>query len=121
MTVGERVREVRGTKTLAEFSELLGVKGSNISNIENNRSQMSLELAIKISEVYGVSLDWLLRGTGNKDGSLPKTDDTQENYVTISKDELLSLYKRLNQQQEAEIGKLQKQVESAKNIKGVVD
>lgn len=121
MTVGERVREVRGIKTLEEFSRLLGVKGANISHIENNRSQMSLELAVKISEVYGVSLDWLLRGTGNKDGSPAKTDDPQENYVTISKDELLNLYKRLNQQQEEEIGKLQKLVELTKNIKGTVD
>lgn len=107
-------------KTLAEFSELLGVKSANISSIENNRSQMSLELAIKISEVYSVSLDWLLKGNGTRDGSPPKTEDPQGDYIKISKDELIGLYRQLNQQQQAEIGKLQKQSQATKNIEGAV-
>lgn len=117
MTVGQRLREVRGTKTLNEFSEKLGVKASNISNIENGRSLMSVDLAIKISELYNVSLDWLLRGTGTRDGAPPQASDPKvdNNYITISKDELLDLYKRLNRKQEDEIDKLQGQIK-VKNI-----
>ncbi|WP_428661041.1 helix-turn-helix domain-containing protein [Runella sp.] len=118
MTVGERVREVRGIKTLNEFSEKLGVKAANISSVENNRSQMSLELAIKISEVYGVSLDWLLKGTGTKDGTLPKLDEHSENYITITKDELISLQRQAMKNKDEKIEQLQKQVQT-KNINPV--
>lgn len=115
MSVGRRLREIRGTKTLEEFSKLLGVKGPNISHIENDRSKMSLELAIKISEVYGVSLDWLLKGVGTKDGIATIAKESEENYIKISKDELISLQKQALKNKDEQIVQLQKQVQT-KNI-----
>lgn len=114
MSIGQRVKQLRGKLTLKEFAEPLGVSGAAISNIESDRSEPSNDLSIKICEIYGCTMDWLIRGVETNTFKEP-----QENYVTISKDELLDLYKKLNQQQEQQISKLQEQVQSTKNIEGV--
>lgn len=127
MTIGQRFKELRGNLTLKVFAEPLGVSPSAISNIENDRAEPSVELALKISQVYKVSLDWLLKGEGRRDGLSGKTVEPDENFVKISKDELIALQRQalknkeeeLVQQQE-QIGKLQKQVQATKNIEGAV-
>lgn len=116
MTVGDRLREIRGMKTLSEFSEKLGVKSANISHIENGRSQMSIELAIKISEVYTVSLDWLLKGTGTKDGTKAKVEEPTDNFITISKDELISLQRQALRNKDEILEEQTKKIEQLKNI-----
>lgn len=118
MTIGQRFKELRGNLTLKVFAEPLGVSPSAISNIENDRAEPSVELALKISQVYKVSLDWLLKGEEKP----PVAQEANEAYITISKDELLDLYKKLSKKQEDEltqkqeqIGELQKQIQ-VKNI-----
>ena len=91
MSVDQRVRALRGIKTLSEFSEKLGTKAANILNIENGRSGLSVELAFKIAEVCGVSLEWLLRGE-EKPVIVQKL---AEGYITIRKDEILDIYRQL--------------------------
>ncbi len=113
MTIGQRLRELRGIKTLSEFSEKLGAKAANISNIENERSGLSVELAIKITEVCQVSLDWLL--TGEEKTSL--RHKPEPGYVTIPKDELLELYKQLCQKQEIKIHQLEKELKTVSGRK----
>ena len=113
MTVGERLKQVRGRVPLREFAEPLGVTATQISAIEHDKSGLSVELAIKIAKTYNVSLDWLLMGEEKPPKEKEKVSDN--NYITISKDELLDLYKRLNRKQEDEIDKLQGQIK-VKNI-----
>ncbi|MCA0231574.1 MAG: helix-turn-helix domain-containing protein [Bacteroidetes bacterium] len=119
MTVGERLRQVRGSKSLEEFCNPLSVKGGNISSIENGRSKMSIDLAIEISEVYRVSLDWLLKGIGTKNGEPEKVEEPQADYITISKDELIQLQRLALGKKDEQIGELKKQVAQTKNIEGV--
>ncbi len=38
-------------------AEALGISKAQISYIENDKSDFSLELAVKIADIYGVSLD----------------------------------------------------------------
>lgn len=66
MTTGERIRELRGKLTLEDFSQKFEVSAQQISRLENDKSGISPELAIKICDVYNCSLDWLLRGIGSK-------------------------------------------------------
>ncbi|WP_037326897.1 helix-turn-helix domain-containing protein [Runella zeae] len=125
MSVGQRLRWLRGTKTLQEFAEPLGIVLSGISNIESGRSKMSLDLAEKISEVYGCTLDWLIKGVGTWNGQ-PENDAPAKqsiDVVTIPKDELLDLYRRLDrknteeiQKKEAKIEELEQNLEKAKNV-----
>lgn len=66
MSLGQRILKLRGEETLQEFCNRLGniIKPSNLSSIERDKSNPSLDVLMKISEVYGCSLDWLLKGTG---------------------------------------------------------
>lgn len=91
MSEGERIRKIRGIMTYAEFSAPLGVGGSNISNIEKGRSRLSLELAIKVAEIYKVSLDWLLLGKGSQLLDDPQVDYNKSSMTFIDKDELIEL------------------------------
>lgn len=93
MTVGDRLRQIRGMKTLQEFAEKLEVGGSNISNVENGRSKLSTDLAMRIAKVYEVSLDWLLMGEGTmkREENISLSMEPSSDYVTITKDELIAL------------------------------
>lgn len=106
--------------TLREFAEPLGVTNSQISTIENDRSSLSVDLAIKISKIYDVSLDWLLMGVGTREGQIPKVKEPEENSVTINKDELLNLYRLLSKQQQQQLDEYAKQT-PIKNIDPVSD
>lgn len=63
-TIGQRLRQLRESKKLTqdEFSKNLSVKKLQIGLIENDKSGMSLDLAIEISNFYGCSVDWLAKG-----------------------------------------------------------
>ncbi len=115
MTIGQRLKEIRGKQTLKEFAEPLGVSPSAISNIENDRAEPSIELALKISDVYKVSLDWFLKGVGTRDGSLQKQEEPDDKYAKITKDELIELYQKLHRKQEETIDWLNGQIK-VKNI-----
>ncbi|TDB67088.1 helix-turn-helix domain-containing protein [Arundinibacter roseus] len=92
MTVGDRLRRLRGQKTLQEFAEPLEIGSANISHIENGRSKLSTDLAIRIATVYQISIDWLLMGVGTMNiEDKVKPPPPNNDYVTISKDELLEL------------------------------
>lgn len=121
-TIGDRVRSLRGRKTLAEFAENLGVGGSQISAIETGRSKMSFELAERICDIYNCTMDWLIRGVGTREVfAEPKVQEADNEFIKIRKDDLILLQQQALRNKDEQINQLQKQVESAKNIEGVVD
>lgn len=119
MPINQRIKELRGKMTLKEFVEPLGVSMAAISSIENGRSNLSLDLAEKICEVYGCSMDWLVRGIGTKNGETAKVEEPKADYITISKDELIQLQRLALGIKDEQIGELKKQVSQTKNIEGV--
>jgi len=99
MTIGERIKQLRGDMTLTEFASIFKVGASNISAIENNKSLPSNQLAIAICEHFNCSLDWLLRGIEEieikKAVQEPKTD-----YIPINQYlDILQKYNKLLEQQ----------------------
>ena len=109
MSIGQRIRELRGIKTLNEFSEKLGIKVANISSIENGHSGLSVELALKITEVCGVSMDWWLIGEEKP----PVVQKPLPGYVIINKDELLDIYRQLCRFQKEKIDRLENELRSS--------
>jgi transcriptional regulator with XRE-family HTH domain len=81
MVIGERLRELRAKKTLAEFAENLNVSGSQISAIETGKSNMSFDLAERICDQYNCTMDWLVRGIGVRDGSQSKVEQPPSEYI----------------------------------------
>ncbi|HQN23096.1 MAG TPA: helix-turn-helix transcriptional regulator [Thermotogota bacterium] len=61
-TTGDRLRIIRKDRGLTQekLAELAGVTQNSISAYEMNKANMSLEVARKISNVLGVSLDGLV-------------------------------------------------------------
>lgn len=60
--LNERIKELRLLNKLnqVQLSELIGVTKQTVSNWENNNIQPSIDMLIKLSEVFNVSTDYLL-------------------------------------------------------------
>ncbi|TAF48640.1 MAG: XRE family transcriptional regulator [Runella slithyformis] len=119
MSSGERLREVRGRLTLQEFADSIQAKVANISSIENNRSQMSVDLAIKICEVYECSMDWLIRGVGHRQNTPAQVQEPQAGYVLMPMQEVIDMQRKLIKQTEEERDAAQAAAQRLKNIEGV--
>jgi DNA-binding XRE family transcriptional regulator len=59
ITVKDRLRELRGGVTQADFAKKFDVVAVTISQIENGKQNPSWELALRICEAYNCSMDWL--------------------------------------------------------------
>ena len=64
MNLGERIYKLRTEKNLSQgdLAELLDVSRQSISKWENNSSVPELEKIVKLSEIFEVSLDELVKG-----------------------------------------------------------
>ena len=76
MTFGKTLKERRSQLDLTqqEVAKKLYISRQTISNWENGKSYPDLDMLIKISDVYHVSIDSLLKG----DQELKKSLDTQK-------------------------------------------
>ena len=61
--VGLRIREARKNMNLSQndLSEIIQISPSHMSDIENGKTNISLDVFIRITEALQVSSDWLLR------------------------------------------------------------
>lgn len=64
MEVGERLKARRNELNLTQdqVAESLGITRQTMSNWENGRSYPDIERVIRLSEIYALSLDELLKG-----------------------------------------------------------
>ena len=64
MTLGERLIQLRAKAGLSQdtLAEQLGVSRQSVSKWENDASVPDLEKLVKLSGVFGVSLDELVKG-----------------------------------------------------------
>lgn len=58
--LGRRLKQLRGERTQEEISRLLGISRSRYSHYENERVEPDNELLKKMSELFGVTTDFLL-------------------------------------------------------------
>src|SRR6266571_1142743 len=63
-TPGDRIREAREEKdwTQEQLADKAQISKSFLSDVENNKRNVSAENALKIADALGVSLDYLMRG-----------------------------------------------------------
>ena len=85
--MGEKIRLLRTQRkfTQNKLGEMLGIDGKRISYYENETHVPSTEVLIKLSEIFGVTMDYLVR-------------DNAENLVInkISDLELLKMFERVD-------------------------
>ena len=65
MTFGQRLYELRKSKNISQeaFAELLDVSRQSISKWENDKAYPEMTRLLFMSDYFGVSLDYLMRGT----------------------------------------------------------
>jgi transcriptional regulator with XRE-family HTH domain len=63
LEIGSRIKLARKNLKLsqAELSELLDISPSHMSDIENGKKNIGIEIFMRMTETLGVSADWLLR------------------------------------------------------------
>jgi len=59
---GKNLRRIRRSEDITQktLGELVGVKAAAISSYENNESYPSLEIMVRLAEVFNISLDELI-------------------------------------------------------------
>ena len=68
INVGARVRQLRCAMQLTQddFASVVGIDDAHsIARIERGARGVSMELAARIAETYGITLDWLILGRGS--------------------------------------------------------
>ena len=63
MTLGERLKLVRGTTSQKAFAAELGIHENSVSNAERRHSATQ-DYLLRIAEVRSINLHWLLTGRG---------------------------------------------------------
>ena len=91
--IGLRIAQARKKKSMsqADLAEKAQVSISHISDIENGKKQIGIEIFIRITEALNVSADWLLRASNNEvkqiqRNEFDKTVDYQEELKLIFDD-----------------------------------
>ena len=74
-SVGQRLRYVRGLRELSleALAQRAGVSKSFLWGVENDKSGISGERLLKVANVLGASLDYLLRGERTPGMEAPRT------------------------------------------------
>ena len=80
MSLGERIYRLRTEKNLSQgdLAELLAVSRQSISKWENNSAVPELEKIIKLSEIFEVSIDELVKGAETSRKSETQSSMSQE-------------------------------------------
>lgn len=69
------IREQRLSQTV--FAQEVGATVQTLSNVLAGRRRISRDLAERVADRFGVSLDWLLRGSGPPRPDMETTTTTQ--------------------------------------------
>lgn len=87
MNIGERIYDLRTAKNLSQgdLAELVGVSRQSISKWENSSAVPDLEKIVKLSEIFEVSLDKLVKGdeTAENMGSKPTETAEKVEYIQV--------------------------------------
>lgn len=62
MTIGERLRRLRGDKSMVEVAEAIGVTYSAYIKYERNERKPRSEVMHKIAKYYGKTVDYIFFG-----------------------------------------------------------
>lgn len=88
MTMGERIRELRKKAkwNQTELGEKIGMGYGGVYALEKDKSEASRDVIIKLSQVFGVSTDYLLTG---KEGANDISEEEREILSVIRDDKAM--------------------------------
>ena len=85
MTLGEKIYKLRTERNLSQgdLSELLEVSRQSVSKWENGAATPDLDKIIRLSEVFGITIDELVK---NEEVSLPVSEEPEKPVVIVKKE-----------------------------------
>lgn len=85
MNLGDKLVELRKENKMSQekFAEILGVTRQTISNWENYKNYPDISMIIKISDVFHISLDILLKGDTKMVSNMDKQMKDSKKYKSI--------------------------------------
>ena len=100
--VGSRIRETRKRLKLSqsELAELLQISTSHMSDIENGKTNIGLDIFMRLTEALQVSADWLLR-TDIPQVSAIQNQEISDILSDCSADETQSIIKMMHEMKSA--------------------
>ena len=78
------LRKVNG-KTQSDIAEYLGCTVQTVANYENGRRNADYETQLKLAEYFGVSLDYLVRGSSVPPVTTPTSDEERQRLIENAK------------------------------------
>ncbi|WP_081701833.1 helix-turn-helix domain-containing protein [Oleidesulfovibrio alaskensis] len=66
MSVGNRIKQIRGRMPQKEFAATLGIAQNTLGGYERDERTPNAEVIVSIAKVFNISFDWLLTGEGCK-------------------------------------------------------
>jgi transcriptional regulator with XRE-family HTH domain len=137
-SVALRIKEVREDTKLAskDFAASVKVDSSQYSKIEQGKLAPTINLIMELNSIYGISIDWLLTGTGSMlkqnvisgidaDNMLVSTGKGMDN-KGINQEESI-IYKMYQSEKEEvnrlmkQIGKLEYRIEQLEEVKSTLE
>ncbi|MCX4321313.1 MAG: helix-turn-helix transcriptional regulator, partial [Lachnospiraceae bacterium] len=96
--IGARLKQARREKDLTQekFSEMLGISQKHYSEVERGITGLSVEKLIFLSNFFGISVDYLLKGEKDKDILPFVLIDVYESCPEENRTLLLDMLKSLN-------------------------
>lgn len=88
--IGKRIKKARKSKGInqVEFADKLNISVSHLSNIENGKINVGLDIFMAITDALDVSADWLL---GIDDSSVLIPDQAIQLFADCSDSEIQAL------------------------------
>ena len=85
MTLGEKIYKLRTERNLSQgdLSEILEVSRQSVSKWENGAATPDLDKIIKLSEIFGITIDELVK---NEDVSASPSEEPKKDVIVIKKE-----------------------------------
>lgn len=100
MTLGQRLKHLRGTRTQQEIADKLDISRSRYSHYENNYVEIDHSLLQKIADLHNVSVDYLLGREFNEGKTINDEEsnliDKFRNLNTMDRNFVSYIIERLN-------------------------
>lgn len=113
MTFGEKLKELRGSRTQEEVAKGIEISRARYSHFENDRNEPDLQLIQKIADYHKVTTDYLLGRA--EDSRLTKEEDEKATEMAKRLEKLIAELEDSEQDKALEHLEMFVQYQKAKN------
>lgn len=75
-TIGDRIKFLRNSYSMNQstFANAINISQASLSDLEKGKTKPSVDTLINISDKFGISLDWLVKGSSIIDTTYTKSE-----------------------------------------------